>query len=68
MTKRSIAHESGLAGRRTTSDVFGNFPSYSRVFGNFFSRYAAKLHWKTDRCLGVCRVRFFIVRASVAFV
>jgi hypothetical protein len=67
-TQRLLGYTPGLAAKETLNDASSHFPSYLRLFGNFFQLHAAELHWGTAQLLYVCCVRFFMAQASVAFV
>jgi hypothetical protein len=68
ITQKAIAYARGTAGRKVLNDAFGGFPSYLRVFDNFFRFYPAKPQRETARCLAIRYARFLIAPASVAFV
>jgi hypothetical protein len=67
-TERLIVHARAVAAKETLNVASSGFPSYLRVFGNFFDLYAAKLHWGAAQLWRVCCVRFPTLPASVAFV
>jgi len=66
--ERLIADARELAGKEKLNGASRHFPSYLRVFGNFFQSYAAKSHWGAAQLLSVCCVRFRTARPSMAFV
>jgi len=67
-TERLVADVRELAGKETLNDASRRFPSYLRVFGNFFEPLIAESHWGAARLLSGCCGRFPTARAHVAFV
>jgi hypothetical protein len=53
--------------KRTLHDAFRYFPSYLRLFGNFFAPLIAESHWGAARLWAGCCGRFPTVQAHVAF-
>jgi hypothetical protein len=66
--ERSIADALGVAGKEALNYASSRFPSYLRVFGNFFSSHAVKSRWAAAQLLAVCCVGFPMAQSSVAFV
>jgi hypothetical protein len=67
-TERLIADALGAAGIEALNNASSRFPSYLRVFGNFFQPHAVKSRWGAAQLLAVCCVRFPMAKPSVAFV
>jgi hypothetical protein len=67
-TERLVVHAHAVAGKETLNDASNYFPSYLRVFGNFFEVYAAKSHWGAAQSMAASGVRFPTAPGNVAFV
>ena len=67
-TERLIERARGLADKEAPNDARGRFPSYLRVFDNFFPLRAPKLHSWTVQHFAACWIRFSVAILSVAFV
>jgi hypothetical protein len=66
--ERLIADALAVAGKEALNDASSRFPSYLRVFGNFFQPHAVKSRCGAAQLSVVCCVRFPVAQPSVAFV
>jgi len=67
-TERLIADALGVAGKEGLNNASSRFPSYLRVFGNFFRPHSVKSRWRAAQLLAVWGVGFPMAQPSVAFV
>jgi hypothetical protein len=56
-----------LRGKHTRHDVSRHFPSYLRLFDNFFGLLISELHWGAGRLLTGCYGAFPTAKPHVAF-
>jgi hypothetical protein len=66
-TERLIAGSRDLRGKLITHDTTRHFPSYLRLFDNFFGLLISESHWGAARLLAGCCGRFPSAQAHVAF-
>jgi hypothetical protein len=66
--ERLLADAHGVAGKEALKNASSRFPSYLRVFGNFFQSYGMKPRRGAVQLLAVCCVGFPMAQPSVAFV
>jgi hypothetical protein len=65
--ERVIADVRELRGKETLNDASRRFPSYLRVFDNFFGPLIAESYWGAAPLLARCCGRFPTAQAHVAF-
>jgi hypothetical protein len=66
-TERLIADARERRGKDGLHDASRPFPSYLRVFGNFFETLISESHWGAARLFAGCCGRFPTAEANVAF-
>jgi hypothetical protein len=66
-TERLIAEERAVRGIERLNDALRRFPSYLRVFGNFFGPLISESHWGATRLLAGWCGRFPTAQVHVAF-
>jgi hypothetical protein len=66
-TEQWIAGARELRGKHTLHDAWRHFPSYLRLFDNFFGLLISESHWGAARLVADCCGRFPTAQAHVAF-
>jgi hypothetical protein len=66
-TERLIADARAVRGIERVNDASRRFPSYLRVFGNFFGPLISESHWGATRLLAGWWGRFTTAQVHVAF-
>jgi len=66
-TERLISAVRELRGKPTLHEKLKHFPSYLRLFDNFFGPLISESQWGAARLLAGCCGRFHTAEAHVAF-
>jgi hypothetical protein len=66
-TEQLIATERKRHGKHTSHQPVSHFPSYLRLFDNFFEPLISESHWGAARLSAGCCAQFVTAQAHVAF-
>jgi hypothetical protein len=66
-TEQLIATARADRPKRASLEAISHFPSYLRLFDNFFAPLISELRWRASRLSTSCRGKFPAAQAHVAF-